>query len=47
MSNIFWHLMDLWGYIICIANSSAMAFLNPNHNLNQSIDLAFNTAISF
>ncbi len=22
-------------------------FLNPNHNLNQSIDLAFNTAISF
>ncbi len=24
-----------------------MAFLNPNHNLNQSIDLAFNTAISF
>lgn len=35
------------GYIICIANSSAMAFLNPNHNLNQSIDLAFNTAISF
>lgn len=24
-----------------------MAFLNPNHILNQSIDLAFNTAISF